>query len=283
MTHSTLTNRIRISTQSSPRNGSTVDTFLIHHAATVSSTGESIVNMMVNKTREVSSNYVIGGDGTIWLVVDEDRRAWTSGSSTDGGRGAAWDRRSITVEIANESGSPDWGISAAAIDSAAKLLNDLRSRYSISNVLGHRDLWESYRASYPTYCPGPDTVSRVLSRASQSEQTKDIDMRIIYNTGETNSGTVSLPDATRRAIIGELTFQVITGPQSTRERKFWGDPVNVTVGEWDAARDLVIARRRELGLPVNISQDGSVSDYAISLDISSVPGTATGTAVVRNP
>lgn len=165
MTHSPLTNIIRTTTQSSSRQGARVDTFLIHHAATVSATGESIVDLMVSRRREVSSNYVIGSDGTVWCVVDENLRAWTSGSSTDGGKGAAWDRRAITVEIANESGAPDWRISEAALTAAARLLNDLRSRYTITNVLGHRDLWTNYRASYATYCPGPNTVAAIVSRA----------------------------------------------------------------------------------------------------------------------
>jgi hypothetical protein len=99
------------------------------------------------------------------------------------------------------------------------------------------------------------TASDGITPFPEKPIVKDIDMRILYNEDAPESA-----DATRRAIVGELSFQVITGPQSTRERKFWGDPVNVTVGEWDAARDLVIARRTELGLPVSISSGGSVPD-----------------------
>jgi hypothetical protein len=92
---------------------------------------------------------------------------------------------------------------------------------------------------------------------------KDITMRILFNKDAPASA-----DATRRAIIGELSFQVITGPQSKRERKFWGDPVNVTVGEWNAARDLVIARRKELGLPVMVAPNGSVpAGVALKADV----------------
>lgn len=164
VTHSALTNKIRLSPQSSSRQGATIDTFLIHHTASVSGRGDGIVNMMVNRTRQVSSNYVIGNDGYLWMVVDEDLRAWTSGSTKDGGKGAAWDRRSITVEIVNEAGAPNWPLSAKAVDKAARLLIDLRRRYRIRNVLGHRDLWLQHRASYPTFCPGPDSVQRILNR-----------------------------------------------------------------------------------------------------------------------
>lgn len=112
---------------------------------------------------------------------------------------------------------------------------------------------------------------------------EDIPMRVLYNKDDSN-------DDTRRALIGELSFQVITGPQSTRERKFWGDPVNVTKGEWAAARDLVIARRKELGLPVSISGNGSVGaskadvDAAADRVIAEVParsGAAARAAIVK--
>lgn len=107
-----------------------------------------------------------------------------------------------------------------------------------------------------------------------AKQQGDIEMRIIFNKDSSD-------DDTRRAIVGELTFQVITGPQSTRERKFWGEPVNVTKGEWAAARDLVIARRTELRLPVSISASGSVGaskddvDAAAARVIAKIPTKAT--------
>ena len=168
MTHSPLTDKIRLSKKSSSRRSAKVDTFLVHHTASVSGRGDGVVNMMVNLARRgVSSNYVLGSDGYLWLVVDEDRRAWTSGSKRDGGKGAAWDRRSITIEICNSSGAPNWGISNASIDKAARLLIDLRRRYGIKRVIGHRDLWTQYRASYATYCPGPNTVARILRREKE--------------------------------------------------------------------------------------------------------------------
>lgn len=89
----------------------------------------------------------------------------------------------------------------------------------------------------PKFTTPTSLLSRILNKPGDTE------MRIIYNKDASPT-----EDATRRAIVGELSFQVITGPQSTRERKFWGAPVNVTVGEWNAARDLVEARRKAAGL-----------------------------------
>ncbi|NHF62226.1 N-acetylmuramoyl-L-alanine amidase [Microcella pacifica] len=199
MTHSALTDTIKLSPQYSSRDETRIDTFLIHHTASVSGRGDGVVSMMVNRTRTVSSNYVIGNDGHLWCVVDEDFRAWTSGSATDGGKGAAWDRRAITVEIVNEAGAPDWPISVAAIDKAARLLNDLRKRYGIAHILGHRDLWATYQASYPTFCPGPNTVARIVARAAELAG-NDIDYRrlatylnrqslgVTSTTGDTSAG-----------------------------------------------------------------------------------------------
>lgn len=165
MTHSKLTNRIHLApaSQHSSRNGTTVDTFLIHHQASTNSAATE--SDMVNATKDVSANYIITNEGELVLIVDEDRRAHTSGSRYDGGKGAQWDRRSITVEIENETAAPDWKISAKAIQTAARLLTDLRKRRKITNVFGHRDLWERFRASYATFCPGPDTVAKIVNAA----------------------------------------------------------------------------------------------------------------------
>jgi hypothetical protein len=250
MTHSTLTNQIRLSAQHSSRQNAKIDTLQIHHTASASGRGDAIVDMMVKQTRVVSSNYVIGNDGYLWCVVDEDLRAWTSGSTQDNGKGAAWDRRSITVEIVNQAGAPSWPISAKAINTAARLLMDLRKRYKIRTVIGHRDLWTRHRASYPTFCPGPNTVAAILAREAKltsksstpkpdPQQTRSSTMRVIYNTDQPK-------DDIRRALVGELSFQIITGPESLRERKIWGPVVNVTVGEWNATRLLVEKRRAEL-------------------------------------
>lgn len=159
--YSALASRADVSPLRSPRQGAGIDTFLIHHMASTDAAG--VRRAMLTESKEVSANYIITSAGEIWGVVPEGERAWTSGSGSDGGKGAAWDRRSITVEIENASGAPDWEISEQAIAAAATLLADLRTRYDIQHVIGHRDLYNLYRASYATYCPGPDTVARILA------------------------------------------------------------------------------------------------------------------------
>lgn len=174
MVYSKLTNQVETSAQSSKR-VSKVDTFLIHHQA--GTNDDAVIAAMVNGTKGVSANYTISNEGRITCVVPEERRAWTSGSSYDDGRGAAWDHRSITVEIENESAAPDWNISDKALQAAANLLNDLRSRYTIKNVLGHRDLWDRFGASYATFCPGPDTVASIVALSqAKPEQEEELSL-----------------------------------------------------------------------------------------------------------
>lgn len=87
----------------------------------------------------------------------------------------------------------------------------------------------------------------------------DQQMRIIYNLDGTD-------DTTKRAIVGELSFQIITGPQSIREEKLWGKPVNFTLGEWKAARDLVELRRAAVGLPPQSSGSTDLGPVLAKLD-----------------
>lgn len=75
MTHSKLTTRIDLTSDSSPRNGRKVDRFIVHHAATTSL--DAILALFKPGGRTVSANYALKDD-TLVCTVDEDRRAWTT-------------------------------------------------------------------------------------------------------------------------------------------------------------------------------------------------------------
>lgn len=153
MTFSSLANLSFVNnTKSSPRQGARVDAMIAHGAAATRK------EAVLATARSVSANYVVDVDGTIYGMVDDALRAWTSGSSHDGGRGAAWDRRAITFEAINSGGAAQgWPFSPATMESAARLLADesVRHGFSIEDARtpGHRELWTWYRASYPTACP----------------------------------------------------------------------------------------------------------------------------------
>lgn len=228
MSYSALTNQYRPSSQRSSRQDATIDTILWHHQAGTSD--DSVIAQMISGARRVSSNYTISNEGRITCVVDEEDRAWTSGSVTDGGRGAAWDRRSITVEIENESGAPDWRISDRAIDAAQRLRADLHSRHRIGQEYGHRDLYQLFRASYPTFCPGPHTVARITSGAlpstpiipAQPSPSVPVGQSgVDYQFGLTSTAVL----ATQRGLarLGRYSGDVdgIAGPMTVRALQQW--------------------------------------------------------------
>lgn len=169
MTYSPLTDTATNTSQKSSRQGAKIDTILLHHMAGTDAAG--VVHLMETGARQVSANYAIGRDGHAWGVVPEEERAWTSGASGDGGRGAAWDRRSITFEIADDvaGDAHGWPISAASFDKVAHMIADIAHRYGIpldrDHVIGHRELWTRYRASYPTACPGSLDLDAIVARA----------------------------------------------------------------------------------------------------------------------
>jgi len=189
MTFSGHTDVVRNTSQKSSRNGQRVKSFIIHHAATTDAAG--VVALMVSGRRTVSSNYVVGRDGTVYGVVPEEERAWTSGSSSDGGKGAAWDRQSITFETANLSAGGAWPISDASYESVSDVLADAANRYGIDlnrdTVIGHRELWSRYRASYATACPGGFDLDRLVNMA-RAKQGKGAAPAYSGSTGAGNTG-----------------------------------------------------------------------------------------------
>ncbi|WP_193510493.1 M23 family metallopeptidase [Cryobacterium sp. BB736] len=107
----------------------------------------------------------------------------------------------------------------------------------------------------------------------EPEEESEHEMRVIYNQDAPAS-----QDATRRAVVGEFTFKVITGPQSTRERKLWGDPVNVTQGEWDAQRMSVEENRRAFGMP---SIDYAEFAKVVALAVAATPPSVTPAQIAK--
>ena len=188
---------IHLSPQFSSRNGTPIDHFILHHSAAFDVS--QVIAEMVSGSRQVSANYVVGNDGTAYGIIPEEDRAWTSGSPYDGGKGAAWDTRSITFEILDQTGAPDWLISPAAQATVSAIIADCSKRYGIVpqregantdwTVYGHRELWDIYGASYATACPGGLPLDAVTISAASLTKTsnppKDIDMIIVAYSSST--------------------------------------------------------------------------------------------------
>jgi N-acetylmuramoyl-L-alanine amidase len=111
--------------------------FVILHDTT-SSNVEHAFRTLTNPAREVSSHYLIGRDGTLYQLVDEERRAWHAGKSYWGGN-TDLNSASIGIELDNTGMEP---YSEAQIKVLLDVLDGLKERYRIptNNFLGHGDV-----------------------------------------------------------------------------------------------------------------------------------------------
>ena len=121
----------------------------IHHMA--GNLGADIcARMHATSKYQQSANYYIGSDGKIVCGVDEEFRAWTSGSKAN-------DYQAITIEVANCTFAPNWKISDAAYDALVDLCADICKRYKIMPTFNGTAA-ASFTFHYmfqATECPGP--------------------------------------------------------------------------------------------------------------------------------
>ena len=121
----------------------------IHHMAGNLGANQCAV-MHATSRYQQSANYYIGSDGAIVCGVDEEFRAWTSGSKLN-------DYKAITIEVANCTLNPTWKISEAAQESLVKLCTDICKRYNIVPYFnGTKNATFTFHYMFQaTECPGP--------------------------------------------------------------------------------------------------------------------------------
>lgn len=137
------------------RNGKSVDTITIHcTAGNKNSTAKSTVDYFATTTRECSSNYVTGGDGSIGLCVEEENRSWCSGGekTVNGETGRLNDFHAITIEVASSSDGKE--VNQAAVDATIKLCVDIMKRYGKTKAVWFGD----NAAKMVSYQPAPNEM-----------------------------------------------------------------------------------------------------------------------------
>lgn len=238
--------------QYSSRNGVKIDRIILHHCASTSLSG--VLGMMSSGSREVSANYVIGKGGEIVGVVPEEYRAWTSGSSS-------WDGRAITFEIVNESGGPDWRISAKAMGAVERILADISGRYGIplsrDTVVTHQELYTIHGASYATACPGPYLQARVGDLIAAANAPVEI---------EIEGDDMSKPMLAMKLDGGPMnTLGVMIDPDGTvvgldkGQWEFWKDRAKIVPvecknpGHWEYLMNVMAKRRDRAGVKLSSS------------------------------
>nr|WP_224825812.1 N-acetylmuramoyl-L-alanine amidase [Cognatishimia sp. MH4019] len=109
---------------------------VLHYTAMLSA--EAACARLCDPEFEVSAHYVIGRDGTVFQLVNEETRAWHAGAGQ-------WrdftdvNSRSIGIELDNDGFSP---FSAPLMDALERLMPGIMARWAIpaANVIGHSDM-----------------------------------------------------------------------------------------------------------------------------------------------
>ena len=144
-TNSPLVTYTRLTQDRTSRKGK-IDTITIHcYVGQV--TAKQGCDYFATTDRQVSSNYVVGKDGSIGLAVEEKDRAWTTGGGRDkngneirvnGISGADNDHRSVTIEVACNSKAP-YAITDDAYQALIGLVADICKRNGIKKLLWEGD------------------------------------------------------------------------------------------------------------------------------------------------
>lgn len=112
--------------------GQRIDT-ITPHCIAGDLTIESAGALFNKKSTNASSNYVIGSDGRIGLIVPEQYRSWCSSSREN-------DNRAVTIEIANCGGSDlGWPITKLAMNALIELCADICIRNNIHKLVWSTD------------------------------------------------------------------------------------------------------------------------------------------------
>lgn len=149
MSNSSLVVYTKLSPNCTKMTNKVIKKITIHHMAgnlSVESCGECFQG-----TRQASSNYGIDSNGRIGLYVNECDRAWTSSNKNN-------DSQAVTIEVANNSGAPNWTVSAKAYEALIELCVDICKRNNIKALEYTGDATGNltrHNMFASTACPGP--------------------------------------------------------------------------------------------------------------------------------
>lgn len=124
-TNSSLVTYKRLTSNKTSQRKYDIDTITIHcYVGQV--TAKQGCDYFATTDRDVSSNYVVGKDGSIGLSVEEKDRAWTSANSEN-------DHRAVTIEVACDSTAP-YAVTTAAYNALINLVADICKRNNIKEL-----------------------------------------------------------------------------------------------------------------------------------------------------
>lgn len=137
------------------RNGLTPHLVVLHFTEMASA--EAALDRLCDPATEVSSHWLIGRDGRLWQLVDEDRRAWHAGAGQWQGQEDI-NSRSIGIELDNDGQSP---FSHPLMTRLESLLSRILADWAIApaGVIAHSDMAPGRKVD-----PGPRLDWRRLAR-----------------------------------------------------------------------------------------------------------------------
>ena len=156
MSNSDLVSYTKISPNRTSQRQNTIKKITIHHMAGNLSV-ETCGNVFAPTSRKASANYGIGTDGRVGMYVEEKDRAWTSSNRDN-------DNQAVTIEVANNSGAPNWTVSDAAYNKLIDLCVDICQRNGIKELIWTGDKNGTLTCHYmfaATACPGPYLKSKM--------------------------------------------------------------------------------------------------------------------------
>lgn len=123
----------------SKSSGRKIDTIVIHSTYNALGGDEYDIEKIIGiyESYKVAAHYLIGRDGSIYRLVEEKNIAYHAGvSKTPDGRSDV-NNFSIGIEMV---GNKTDGYSSKQYNSVSKLVDDIKERYEIKYVLGHKDI-----------------------------------------------------------------------------------------------------------------------------------------------
>ena len=116
-----------------------IEYIIIHYTALP--TYVEALNHLCKKKNKVSSHFLISQDGSIYCLVDENKRAWHAGLSFWNSN-SDMNSISLGIELDYSYSKINNKFSKAMMHSLIQLLKYLKNKYNISdtNILGHSDI-----------------------------------------------------------------------------------------------------------------------------------------------
>ena len=124
-TNSPLVSYTKISPNRTRNRNHAIDTITIH-CVVGQCTVQTLGNVFAPTSRQASSNYGVGYEGSIGMYVEEKDRSWCTSSASN-------DHRAITIEVASDTYHP-YAVTQAAYEATIKLVADICKRNGIKKL-----------------------------------------------------------------------------------------------------------------------------------------------------